>query len=458
MLVVGAAAAAHGESEWPDTDLARRVQAWFAQLSGTEEEARQFFLQNFSAESLAETTIETRLSRRKVMLNRTGGLTALEVLEATPTRMRIATKAVTGDEPTLEVEAEEAPPHLLKNVNLKMPQQDPKTEAALPPLSDDEAVQQMRAHFDQSAKEGRFSGAVLVGRRDQPILRQGWGLADREKNLPCTPETRFNLGTLGKIQTRLAVAQLIQQGKVKVDDPLSQYLPGFQQAEKITIEMLLQHRAGIPDVFGERYQQMDRSKLRRNRDYLELLRDQPLLFEPGAQQRYSSGGFIILGEVVAKVSGMDYFDYVAEKIYLPADMTRSAALVEGDGTPDVARGYTTGGVVNGEEHDNANTRAACGSAAGGTYSTVDDLFALDRALYAGKLCTKEWAAWVCGGGKATPDSGFSLASGDPGISTEWMHQGELVFIVLTNRDPKLMQVTMKPALAIFRRMVPRPHG
>ena len=458
VLVVGVATRAPGESDWPDTELSRRVQAWFTQLSGTDEEAEQFFLDNFSPESLKETTLETRMSRRKVLINRTGGLTALSVLEATPTRMLIAMRAVSGDEPTLEVLAEDAPPYLIKTVNLKMPTKDPKSEPPPPPLSDTEAVQQLRAHFDKSAEEKRFSGAVLLARGSEPLIRQGWGLANREKNLPCTPETLFNLGTLSKIHTRLAVAQLIQQGKVKVDDKLSQYLPGFPDGDKITIEMLLQHRAGVDNVYGERYQQMDRSKLLRNHDYLELLKDRPLMFEPGTQQNYSSGGLVLLGEVVGKASNMDYFDYVAEYIYRPAGMTRSAALVEGDDTPNVARGYTTGGVVNGEEFDNVTMRAACGSAAGGTYSTVDDLFAYDRALYDGKLCTKEWAAWVCAGGKATVDSAFALASGDPGVSTQWVHDKDLVLIVLTNRDPKTTQVVLKPALAIFHRMKPRLRG
>jgi CubicO group peptidase (beta-lactamase class C family) len=461
VLIVGWAAAAGSEPEWPDTDLSKRVQAWFTQLAGDEEEARVFFQDNFTAQSLTEITIESRLARRKSMLSRIGGLTAVTVLEATPTSMRIATQAVSGEEPTLEVEADEAPPHLIKAINLKMaPPPGPGGPPATPepPLSDEEAVRQLRAHFDESAAAGRFSGAVMLARGSQPILRQGWGLADREKAIPCTPETLFNLGSLGKTATRLAMAQLIQQGKVQVDDKLSEYLPDFPRANEITIEMLLQHRSGVGDVFNERFKKMDRSTLRRNHDYLELIKDQPLTFDPGTKQHYSTGGFILLGEVIGKVMRMDYFDYLGEYIYRPAGMTRSAALVEGDGTANVARGYTAGGVANGEEHDNVNMRAACGSAAGGIYSTADDLMALDRALFEGKLCTREWAAWVCAGGKASPDSGFSLSSGDPGIATEWIHKGELLLIVLANRDPKPTQVVLKPAMAIFRRMQPKSRG
>ena len=115
-----------------------------------------------------------------------------------------------------------------------------------------------------------------------------------------TTDTRLNLGSIGKIFTRTAVAQLAEAGKLSLDDKLSKYLPDFPHADSITLDMLARHRSGVGDFFNDAYQAMDRRKLRHNRDYLALIRDQALWFAPGTSERYSNGGYALLGEVIAK--------------------------------------------------------------------------------------------------------------------------------------------------------------
>lgn len=456
-LAIGFAVVVRSEPEWPDTDVSRRVQAWFAQLSGTDTEAQEFFQTNFSEESLADASMETRLDRRRILLRRTGGLTPLEVTEATPTSMKVLTRAGNGEEPLLVVEAEESAPYLLKSVRVALegssPGDPPKSSG--PPLSDNETVRQIRALLDAGADSGRFSGAVILARRGQPLLRDAWGVADRATGTPITVETRFNLGSLGKIPTRLAIAQLAQQAKLSIDDKLSRFLPDFPHADEMTVHMLAKHRSGVGDIFNEKYRAMDHTKLLHNRDFLPLIRDQALLFEPGTKQRYSNGGFVLLGEVIAKTTEMDYYDYLAKYIYLPAGMKATAALVEGDGTPNVARGYTKGGVVNGVERDNLETRPWRGSAAGGSYSTVDDFLRFDQALVKGRLCDPDWASWVWGGPRpAAPKPSFALGGGAPGICTEWTHEGDLTLIVFSNRDPETTQPVLDTVRGLFKRLEP----
>jgi CubicO group peptidase (beta-lactamase class C family) len=265
------------------------------------------------------------------------------------------------------------------------------------------------------------------------------------------------------------VAQLAEQGKLSLDDKLSRWLPDFPHADSITIAMLCAHRSGVGDIFNDRYQSMDRSQLKHNHDYLGLIRDQPLWFAPGTNERYSNGGYVLLGEVIAKASGEDYYDYLAKHVYAPAGMKDTGAPIEGDGTKGLARGYTKQGATLDErdkvatgERDNAATRPARGSAAGGSYSTAADLLAFDHALLSGRLCGSNYADWVTGGPRPergappTPamQPGFGFAGGAPGVSAEWTHEGDMVLIVLTNRDPETARGTVEPLRDIVRRMKP----
>ena len=145
-------------------------------------------------------------------------------------------------------------------------------------------------------------------------------------------------------------------------------------------------------------------------------------------------------------------------------MTRTVWPLEGDGTADVARGYTRQGAPAGAEVDNAGTRPARGSAAGGGYATADDLLAFDRALFGAKLCSPGWAAWVAGapepraGASAPAEApGAAFAGGAPGISTEWLHEGGVTLLVLTNRDPEVTRAVVGPLHAIVRRMTAPPR-
>ncbi len=387
MFLCATAGRAGAAVQWPDSDVARHARAWFEMLAGDEAAARTFFAEHMAMNPDNPVSVETRLQRRAATLERSGGLTPLEVVDDDVTRLAVRCKAGNGDVVVAAFEGEAAPPHRLLGVRLEAqpPGSDgPPSRPAGPVLEDADAAKQAREYLDSRAAGGAWSGAALIARGNDVLVSGAWGEADRAKKIPNTPGTRFNVGSIGKMFTRVAIAQLAQAGKLSLDDPLSRFLPDFPHADSITIAMLCAHRSGVGDIFNDAYEAMDRSRLRHNRDYLPLIRNQPLWFAPGTSQRYSNGGYVLLGEVIAKASGEDYYDYLAKHVFGPAGMTATSALVEGDGTKGVARGYTAKGGDG--ERDNVTTRPARGSAAGGSYSTLADLFAFDRALLGARLC------------------------------------------------------------------------
>ena len=440
---------------WPATDIARHAQAWFAMLASDDAAARAFYAEHIAPASLAEVSLDERMQRRHAMQERTQGLTPLEVVDATPTSLGVRCKAGNGDLVVARFESEPDAPHRLLGVRIEAGADAgrPEPPPAGPPLDDAQASGELRKLFDQHAAAGDFSGVALLARPNATLLSGAWGLADRAQQTPNATDTRFNFGSIGKLFTKTAVAQLVQVGKLSLDDKLSRWLPDFPHADSITVDMLVQHRSGVGDFFNDAYRAMDRSKLRHNRDYLALIRNQPLWFTPGTDERYSNGGYALLGEVIAKASGEDYYDYLAKHVFAPAGMRDTGYPVEGDGAPRVAHGYTSRDGGGPGERDNAGTRPARGSAAGGGYTTTADLLAFDRALLGAKLCDAKRAAWVVGGDDLkSPHLGF--AGGAPGIAAEWLREGDVTLIVLTNRDPETTREVMQPARAIVRRMRP----
>jgi CubicO group peptidase (beta-lactamase class C family) len=182
------------------------------------------------------------------------------------------------------------------------------------------------------------SGAVLVAKDGQPLLEQAYGLADRESTIDNTVDTKFNIGSVGKMFTAVAIAQLVQQGKLAFNDPIGKYVFGFPPAiaNKVTIHQLLTHTSGLGDVLRNR---ADVEKARTVSDLIELIVKAPLEFEPGTRFGYSNSGFVVLGAVVERLSGQSYYDYVREQIFKPAGMTNTDWHQPGQHLPNLARGY-----------------------------------------------------------------------------------------------------------------------
>ena len=245
------------------------------------------------------------------------------------------------------------------------------------------------------ARQGRFSGVVLIAKGDKVLLRKGYGMANFEQNVPNTPESVFRIGSITKSFTALSVLQLEEKGKLKVTDPASKYIPEMPKSwDAITIHQLLCHKSGIPDFVNAKvYGDLDDSQ--HIEKALKEYANTPLLSPPGETMRYSNAGYILLGRIIEKVSEQSYEDYLAENILRPAGMTHTAFDHLSPLVPNRANGYNFDGefLINAKSGD--STWAA---AAGALRSTIDDLYQFDRVLKSGKLFSsavtaKAWTAY-----------------------------------------------------------------
>jgi CubicO group peptidase (beta-lactamase class C family) len=308
------------------------------------------------------------------------------------------------------------------------------------PPPDAELAASLKAHLDALSAADGFSGAVLVARGDQVLFREAYGLASREARTPNRPETRFNLGSINKAFTRLAIEQLAAAGRLSLGDTLDRYVPEYpvEKGRRITLQQLLEHRGGTGDVFGPRYDRCDRARLRTLRDWLPLFAEEPLLFDPGTQEKYSNAGYVLLGLVVEKVSGRSYDDYVGEHVFAPAGMKDTGAYPVEGGVANTATGYTRG--PGGGLQDNGSTLPWRGSSAGGGYSTADDLLRFAQALRGGRL------------GPAV--GALGIAGGAPGINAALEMMGDYTVVVLANLDPP----AVRPVVSKLRDWLGQAEG
>jgi len=234
-------------------------------------------------------------------------------------------------------------------------------------------------------KIGKFSGSILIARKGIILLSKGYGMANYENDVPNISQTKFRLGSVTKQFTATSIMQLQEKGLLNVNDPISKYLPDYPNGEKITIHHLLTHTSGIPNFtsFPE-YQRsiMLPSSVEKT---IQLFKYKPLEFTPGEKFSYSNSGYILLGYIIEKVSGKSYEDYLKENIFQPLNMVNTGYDHHRPLIKHRASGYVLGAneLVNADYIDMSTPYAA-----GGLYSTVEDLYLWDRALYTEKLVSK----------------------------------------------------------------------
>ena len=252
---------------------------------------------------------------------------------------------------------------------------------------DDADLRAKLAEFMEArATKGGFSGTVLVARGDELLLRQGYGMANLEHDVPNRPETKFRIASLTKQFTAAAILLLQEQGKLDVRAPIKTYLSDCPKAwDEITVHNLLTHTSGMPTLMGSPdFLMMMRTPATPDA-LIARFKDRPLEFKPGERFSYSNTGYAVLGRIIEKLSGKTYAEFIRDQIFTPLAMNDS-------GYDDLARlvkhrasGYTRMpmGTRNAPYLDMTNPFAA-----GGLYSTVDDLLKWDRALASNRLLSK----------------------------------------------------------------------
>ncbi len=259
-------------------------------------------------------------------------------------------------------------------------------------LSEKEVVQKTSAFLEELNSRDGFSGAVLIAKDGVPIFKKAYGYANRSFNVPNKVDTKFNLGSMNKMFTATAIMQLVEKGKVKFDGKIIDYVPDYPNkdvASKVTIHHLLTHTGGLGNYWTPEYMRASKDLYKEVDDYLPLFVNDPLLFEPGSQFSYSNAGFMVLGYIIEKVTGKNYFDYVRENVYKPAGMINTDAYENDYVVPNLAIGYTRMQARPGEMKNNLFLHVVKGGPAGGGYSTVEDLLSFANALMSNKLLSKK---------------------------------------------------------------------
>lgn len=249
----------------------------------------------------------------------------------------------------------------------------------------------MRKRMDEVVRfevtNNRFSGSVLIAKGNHIVFSRGFGLANREWNIPNTPATKFRIGSVTKQFTAAALLLLEEEGKLKVEDSLKTHWPEAPAAwDKVTLFHLVTHTSGITDFDRSEYEAWKIADTTAE-NTVNRFRDKTLSFEPGSEHRYSNSGYLLLGYLIERISGKSYGDYLQEKIFAPLGMKDSGVDSPSAIIPNRAMGYWPGpndSLVN-APYVNMNFPHA----AGAIYSTTEDLFRWTQGLFGGKLLSAE---------------------------------------------------------------------
>ncbi len=410
-----------------------RVIAYFAAFnSGDEEKLRTFFTENIAPESLKQRPVEPRLAFHRQVRNDFQKIEISKVISISDTEIKIMATSIGGATIAYTFSID---PKTSKFIGFQIePTEDPDDQpgpgAAFPaPTTRAELIGNTDKLFSALAGSDAFSGVVMIAKDDKPIFAKAFGYADADKKTKNEIDTRFNLGSINKVFTRIAIGQLIRQGKLSYDDKLIKVLPDYPNrdaAAKITIGNLITMTSGIGDFFNDKYFAIDKGSLRSLKDYLPLFANEPLEFEPGTSNRYSNGGYLVLGLVIEKLSGKSYYDYVRDNVFKPAGMTHTDSY-EIDKLPaNTAYGYMPGKIRNDK------SLPGRGSSAGGGYSTAGDLLKFSNALRGKILAIPDDK-----GGFPTEFTGIGVAGGSEGVNALFIANGQTGYtiIVLSNYEP-----------------------
>lgn len=235
---------------------------------------------------------------------------------------------------------------------------------------------------------GKFNGAILVAESGKVIFKRGYGLANREWNIPNDPETKFRIASITKQFTSVLIMQLVEDGKVNLDGRINDYLPEYREdiGEQVTIHHLLTHTSGIPDYrYLPDFNPFEIQGPFAAAEFAQKYCNRDLIFEPGSEWRYTNSGYYLLGVIIEKITGKTYEECLKERIFDPLGMQNTGYAYNESVISNLANGY----VKALEDYDKAMyVPTTLLYAAGALYSTVEDLYIWDQSLYTDKLLSK----------------------------------------------------------------------
>lgn len=248
----------------------------------------------------------------------------------------------------------------------------------------------IRAHCDALARAGDLSGVILLAHQGRPILLRAYGEANRAFGASNTPDTTFNIASIGKMFTAVAVLRLVEQRRLALADTLITHWPDYPDrafAERATIEQLLTHTSGLGNYWAA-LAQANNANILTLADTFALFANESAPTEPGTFS-YSNNGYIVLGMLIERLTGRDYFEHVRDAIFAPLGMTRTEFWRLDDIVPDLALGYARVTETPGLWRSNIANNVMRGSSAGGAYASAPDLLAFANALQNNRLLSAD---------------------------------------------------------------------
>lgn len=254
----------------------------------------------------------------------------------------------------------------------------------------DPNIQVIESYLNNLTQE-EFSGTILVAKDDSIIFKRAYGMANIEYGIKNEIETKFNIASITKMITAVAILQLYENKKLELHVPIGKYLPEYPNKivrDSVTIHQLLSHSSGLNNFYVTAQEKMKNLDYNKVSDFVPLFVNDSLLSVPGTQYHYSATGFVILGLIIEKVSGKNYYNYVQENIFKAAKMLNTAELQIDSIVTNRASGYTSmfGENKTLKKNDYYLTKASPG---GFHYSTIEDLFNFSKALRNYELLKKE---------------------------------------------------------------------
>ena len=454
--------------EFPDNPAGLRAKEIVSLLNGEFPRSAEEYIQNDYAPGFRDafpiTSHKQIFDSTKVMF---GKLELAEVTLSTPTQISFTLCSQTKEAwLNISINVEEAPPNRITSMGIRpgsrpasLDKNDKMNPEAEREKTDNYSIksehkpvnvtqEELHKLISAKAKDNKFSGVVLVARDGRPLFHRAYGHASKRFKVQNQLDTKFNLGSINKSFTTVAIMQLVEQEKLSLDEPIGKYLDDFppEIADKVTIKHLLNMRSGWGDFWGNENYLARFSRLRKVSDYMEFIIDIPLNFEPGTNFQHSNTGFDVAGAIIEKVTGEDYFDFVKKHIFEPAGMNNTDSFHKDGPVENMAVGYTN---MNRNDPDgtgycweNTYMMPPRGTPAGGGYSTSEDLLKYDQALRNNLLLSESYTDYMFNrfegkvGDPYIPKGVYRAVGGAPGINAFFAidFKTGFTFIVLSNYD------------------------
>jgi len=282
--------------------------------------------------------------------------------------------------------------------------------AATPP-STAEIARYAEEMLAKTYRADRPGAAVLLAQGHRVLFRAARGLADVEAGVPLKPGDLFRIGSVTKQMSAAGLLKLVEMGKVSLDDPLTKFVPGYPNGDKVTVLMLLNHTSGIRS-YTSLPGYMAGEPIRRDlttAQMIEVFKDQPPEFAPGERWNYNNSGYVLVGAVIEAASGMAWHEWLDEALFKPLGMTNTGYGHESEFSRRQVKGYTE---KDGKPIPMMVLSMTQPHAAGAIVSTVDDLLKWNRALHEGRVLGEATYSRMItpAGAAAAPGYGFGISN------------------------------------------------